>query len=289
MDRVKPYFFTSFNFERIKAAVLFQDVVGKGLELAKEAQNKGIPIVVVEHGRGAVLDYIAPFNMQLLADKICVWGSHDRYVLIKGGIDEKRIVLTGCPFLEGLDRTKSPHKGVNVLFSPAHFTENNDDEPLNIQILDALTAIKGITVYTKLLNIHTKALRSKRSFISTSYDEDHLKTCMKAIKLADVLVSNQMGTFELTAMYFNVPIVYVNNRPAETELFLNYYEKSDPKDLGLIFINDIVGLESSIKKCLDDPNALRKECQDVLLAQAGIGLPGSATQKIVSVIKGLLK
>jgi hypothetical protein len=287
MDRIKPYFFTSFNFEKIKAAVLFQDVVGQGLEYAKRSKEMDTPIVVVEHGRGAISDYLAPRKMPLLADKVCVWGSFDRYVLINGGIDEEKIVLTGCPIFEGLSRTKTSHKGMNVLFSPAHFTENKDDEPLNVQILNKLNSIKDITVYTKLLNTHSKELRTKHSVISTSYDDDHLNKCIEAIKLADAIVSNQIGTFELIAMYFEIPVIYVNNRPAETNVLLNYYEKSDPKDLGLVFINDIEELEKSINKCFADPHALRKECQEVLLTQAGVGLTGSATQKIIETIKDI--
>ena len=278
MDNIIPFFFaTSIN--KAKVAVLFQDVVGNGLKFATEAKEKGIPIVVVQHGRGAIRDYLPPFNHKLLADKICVWGTRDHEMMIKGGFSPESVILTGCPLFDGLSNKRNTHKGINILFAPAHNTYINKEIDENLEIIFKLRSINGINLFSKLLTMHKKQYYGKGAIVSNSFDNDHLLKCIRAVKHADILVSNQSGTIELIAMYFGVPVIFV----------ANYGNLNESYTKGTYRIESVEELPNAIEKVLEDSSLLENEINEVLLRDAGIGLPGSPILKIIETIKGLVK
>ena len=41
--------------------------------LIDEAKRNNRPVIVIQHGRGAIRDYCPPMNFKFVADKLCVW------------------------------------------------------------------------------------------------------------------------------------------------------------------------------------------------------------------------
>jgi hypothetical protein len=296
MDGIKPYFLTT-SLKKAKIAVLFQDVVGNGLKYATEAKERGIPITVVQHGRGPLLDYLPPIGLKLLADKICVWGTRDREVLLQAGIDPESIVLTGSPLFDGLKNEKLRHKGINVLFAPAHSVGNTDyNDPSSMEIMGILRSIKEINILVKLLTTHkNREAYGKNIILSNSYDSDHIKKCVKAVRRSDILISNQPGTIELIAMYFNVPVIFIKvPDPKIDEILSARFNISAPikngtKAFGAYFLDSAGMLPNALDEVVHDPHILDQSRKEELMASAGVGLPGSPTIKIIETIKGLAK
>jgi len=280
MDNIMPYFFTTW-LNKARAAVLFQDILGNGLKYATEAKKRNTPIVVVQHGRGAVVDYLPPENHPLIADKICVWGPRDREMLVSGGIDPKKVILTGCPIFHGLRPEKEAHKGINILFAPGHLKETGK----NIAIMDLLRSVSGINIYAKLLTVHDRKIYGKNAIVSNSFDKDHIKKCIGAVRKADILITTSSGTIETLAMYFGVPVIFMDIHDEDEFKEHCLLKRSRLRPLGTYYIDDINALPDAIKKTLKDPSMLVKAVKDELYAAAGIGLPGSPVLKIVDTIK----
>ncbi|MFH1710664.1 MAG: hypothetical protein ABH860_06365 [bacterium] len=284
MDHIHTYFITT-TLKRAQAAVLFQDVVGNGLKYALAAKERGTPIVVVQHGAWAVGDYLPPFNHPLYADKICVWGTRDYKKLINGGVPEKNVALTGCPLFHKIKPERIKHKGLNIVFAPSHYDKEIAE---NIKIMDELMTIKGTNIYAKLLSVHKKQYYGNKTVTSNSFDKDHIKKCFNLLRKTDLVVSNEAGTFQLLAMYFNIPVIYIDNvkeMPTKDTLL----KKEKIYLHGTFNIDDVEKLPEAIEINLKRPDLLEKERKEELLAGAGIGLPGSPVQKIVETIKGMAK
>lgn len=123
------------NYHKADIFVVWNDVRGSCLEFArivKEHLNK--PLVVMQHGRGAVRDYGQPNKFELLADKILVWGQTEKDRLLKYGYLDSRIDVVGCPIFPRL-KPKVKRQGINVLFTPVIAMK---EEPENILAYAAL-------------------------------------------------------------------------------------------------------------------------------------------------------
>jgi hypothetical protein len=285
MDNIKPYFFTT-ELKKAKVAVLFQDVVGQGLLYAKEAKERHIPIVLVQHGKGAVVDYVPPIKHSLLADKICVWGPRDRDILINGGIDKTKIVLTGCPLFDGLVQKRDTHSGFNALFAPGHSHEIDE----NKLVMEALNERDDINVHAKLLSVHNKEMYGKNAIISNSFDDDHMKKILKAVRRADVLISTSSGTIEAIAMYFGIPVIFLDISTQNEKMKEHPMQrKSKEKHFGTYYIEHVGQLNDAIDKIKAKPSMLNKEMEEELMACAGVGMKLQTTRLIIDTIKDMAK
>lgn len=296
MNNFMPFFFTT-SIKKAKVAVLFQDVVGNGLKYATEAKENGIPIVVVQHGRGAADDYLPPINHKMLADKVCVWGTRDYEMLTKGGYPPERVALTGCPLFDGLKNERIRHKGTNILFAPAHsIGDHAYNDPSNMEIMKTLRSLKGINILVKLLSTHKDRKEYGRNIIlSNSFDNDHIQKCIAAVRRSDLLISNQSGTIELIAMYFNLPVIFIKVPNPKINALLSirfntqFPPQSKTKAFGAYFLDSAKMLPEAIDEIASNPTMLDQSRKEELLAAAGVGLPGSPTLKIIEIIKGLAK
>lgn len=116
--------------------VLWQDVRGDFLQLSEIViYHLKKPLVVMQHGRGAVRDYGSPNKFKLLADIIMVWGESEKARLLSYGIPEDRIEVVGCPMLPRFKKVKRQTPGKNVLFVPVI---SSKEEPENILVFAAL-------------------------------------------------------------------------------------------------------------------------------------------------------
>jgi hypothetical protein len=292
MDNIMPYFMTA-PIKRARMAVLFQDVIGKGLEYAREAKRSNKKVLVIQHGRGAVDDYIPPQNKTLLADAICVWGTRDQKLMLRNGFSSDRVILTGCPIFDGLSAEKKKHKGINVLFAPGHTTEDGEEFLSSLHIVQQLKKMDGINVFVKLLSTHDTKPFGKNTIVSRSFDADHIYKCIEAVKRSDILISNQPGTIDLIAMYFDIPVISIIDEKLSADIYGRYARRFDTSEksfydqyaFGAEIIRDINILPEAIKKNLSDPGKLKNDRRKELLESAGVGLPGSPVEKIVKIIK----
>jgi hypothetical protein len=295
MDNILPYFLTT-SMKKAQVAVLFQDIVGNGLKYAMEAKERGIPIVVVQHGRGPLLDYLPPNNHKLMADKICVWGTRDHKMMLEGGFDPDRVVLTGCPLFDSLKNEKISHKGTNILFAPGHSVGPHEFlHESNLLIMEQLNKIHGINIYIKLLSTQNSKHFNGHLIRSNSFDRDHIQKCIAAVRMSDILVSNQCSTIDLIAMYFGIPVISILTKDPKTheilsrrfDVSMKFEDKT--KAFGSYFRDDPVKLAGSIDELISNPNMLDRSRKEELLSSAGVGLPGSPVLKIIETIKSVAK
>lgn len=139
--------------------ILWQDVRGPMktlVDINKSQSNK--PVVVVQHGRGATRDYLAPNSFPLVADKICVWGPAEARRIQQAGYWDKA-VITGSPLVKwtrkrGERQPKAVGKKI-VVFTPVI---TSHEEPDNIEVALELRKIE-YTIAQETLRKHKKELK----------------------------------------------------------------------------------------------------------------------------------
>jgi len=283
LNHVMPHFSSVDDIAKAKAIVLWQDVAGHPLPYVAKAREMKIPVIVVQHGRWSYTDYFPPVNYTMKADKFCVWGVRDYLDMINAGFSEDRLVLTGAPIFEGFDRSRVKHEGSNVVFAPLHLDKEVEE---NMEIIGALLKIQGINVTSKLLSCHDKKAYGKNIVFSRPGDPDHLYKCMELLKRTDIVISNEPGTFELLAMYLDIPLIFVNNSKPRPFCGNTDYDKRKPVPFnGVEVIQKVSELEGVIRKHMKEPSLMHTERAMELLNSAGCGIQGSAAGRIVNVIK----
>jgi len=230
--------------------LLWQDVRGSLAELCRlNALYYKKPVVVVQHGRGATRDYLAPNKFPLLADKICVWGDAERRRLMQAGYDDSRIVVTGSPLLSklrGVERTPHPEKF--IVFAPV-ITSHEERENVktfwelkkieyeiaqetldahasdlkkcwHASVVDETCATeneipydlirKNFTVISKITEIHDMKLYHGITIKTAQINRSHIEDTIKVLKHADCVVGLEEGTLQLMATYLGIPTVIVD-------------------------------------------------------------------------------
>lgn len=270
--------FQSVPLEDADVVVVPHDIIRLGLKFAVEAKKRNIPVVVIQHGRGATVDYCPPVNCKLLADRICVWGPEDVERLLSAGISPDKIVLTGTTVFDSL-RPREKHEGNVVLFAPAHWAVHISH---NAKLRDALRKISNIKVITK-----TIWKRTRKSYDNPIYSHPvmntHLGICAEALSQADVVVTGREGTFVLMAQALDIPVVCV--RGASPPKKYATVQKFTPA----CDLVDIDELESAIFRNLENPDKLKTERKQVAYNEGGVGLEGNPLDKIIGTIEDVVK
>lgn len=206
MQDIVPHFKVVFTIEEADVVLLWQDVMGYCKSYAHLAKSLKKPIVVIQHGIGAMDDYGPPNSYEVLADKICVWSQNDVDMLNKFGIPKKKYELTGTTIWSHL-KPKQKHNGINVLFKPAHWDQEVEE---NYLVMDELRKIKGINLYTKIHESHDAA-KFENPVSSDRETFGHLDSCGDVLSKADVVVGiGNEGTFGLMAYAKDIPVVVPN-------------------------------------------------------------------------------
>lgn len=79
--------------------ITWQDVMGNE---ALGAKVRNIPLIVVQHGAHAFLDYLPEISYPAIADHYCAWGEEDAEWLRMAGVDDSRIEITGSPGINAI-------------------------------------------------------------------------------------------------------------------------------------------------------------------------------------------
>jgi hypothetical protein len=287
LDKVIPYFRLVDRMGKAKAVVLWGDTRGRLKELALQSRKLKKPLIIVQHGRGAVGEYLPPINCEFLADKMCVWGTKDREKLIDHGIPASRIVLTGAPIFDGRSNKKVPHDGINVVFAPLHWDKEFEG---NHDIYDALVKIPSINLTTKLLaNAHDITRYGRNIVVTDQWKDNQLDITFELMGKTDILVSNEVGTLELIAMYFDIPVILIDNFKPMPLLKLSQQtieeeKKLHPRPKGVDYTKDLGDLPELIKLNAAGPYRMGAEREKELNECTAVGTIKNPVQNIRDVI-----
>lgn len=270
LSELKSHFDLVNTVKEADVVVLWQDIIALELSIARTAKKLGKPIVVIQHGRHGMSDYLPPFHNQLLADKVCVWSVYDKEQLISIGVNPKRIEITGTTVFKHLIG-KEIHKGVNILFSPEHWDHDISE---NKEVMDKLKELcykNNWNLKAKIMERHNPKYYSQYAVFSNREAPNHLDICAETLGWADILVSISEITFELMAQALNIPVIaYTNIKQRTFNGNTEQLEYERPYSNAVKKIDNLVLLEETIKQQLANPNELQKERADITMTQGGI-------------------
>lgn len=265
MQDLAPYFTPVFTVNEADVVLLWQDILGYCKSYANLAKEKKKKIIVIQHGINAVDDYGPPNSYELMADKICVWSQSDVDMLKSFGISPKRYELTGTTIWSHL-KPKQKHDGINVLFKPAHWDTEVEE---NYQVMDELRQIKGINLYTKVHESHD-ATKFENPVVTNREAYGHLDTCGDVLSKADVVVGiGNEGTFGLMAYAKDIPVVVPNVWKPRT--FLDGPTPAMKYTEACHFV-ELPDMKSAIWKAIEHPDFKREERKRVAEYYGGVNI-----------------
>lgn len=284
LSDLRDHFELVNTVQEADAIVLWQDIISMELCIARTAKKLGKPVIVVQHGRRGMTDYAPPFNNELIADKICVWGPKDRDLLISSGISEEKIVVTGTTIFEWL-KGRTPHKGTNVLFVPEHWDHDIDENGEVMEELKKICKKNKWNLKAKIMERHDEDRYGDYAIYSNRDKPSHLSICADAIAWADVLVSLSEITFEMLAQASDIPvIVYTDIKPRTLNRNRQYLEYKREYSNAVKKVDKLSDLEKTIKQQLANPDELQNERKDIPINEGGIYIE-DPLKEMVKVIK----
>jgi hypothetical protein len=279
MEDLNRHFEVVPTIEEAEVIILWQDVVGWCKSFARLAKSMKKKIVILQHGIGSMDDYGPPNSYEMLADKVCVWSQNDVDMLKQFGISPNRYVLTGTPIWQHL-KPKAKHNGVNVLFKPAHWDVDLEE---NYEVMDELRKIKGINLYTKIHESHD-SLKFENPIKSNREQAGHLDTCADALAKADVVVGiGSEGTFGLMAYVKDIPVIVPDVWKARN--FLNAPTPEMKYTEACHFIK-LPELKGAIWNAIEHPEFKREERKRVAEYYGGVSIE-NPLDRIIDVVNSI--
>lgn len=276
MQDLVPYFKVVFTIKEADVALLWQDIIGYCKSYANLAKAEGKKVVVIQHGLGAMDDYGPPNSYELIADKICVWSQNDVDMLKRYGIPDKKIELTGTTIWSHL-KPKTKHEGVNVLFKPAHWDVEVEE---NYLVRDALRKIKGINVITKVHESH-KAEKFDNPIITDRESYNHLEVCGETLAKTDIIVGvGNEGTLGMMGYIKDIPMIIPNVWKPRPFLDRGTQEMKYTDACHLVALED---LETAVKNAIEHPGYKRFERSEVAEYYGGANIE-NPLDKIIKTI-----
>lgn len=245
-----------------------------------EMQQAGKKVVLVQHGRRGTSRIYPPFNEKLQSDVVCVWGENDVARLVSCGVPRERIVVTGTPVVKRV-RSRKPHTGINVVFSPEHWDQEVVE---NAMVAGALRKIPGINIITKVLENEHNIWEYDNPVISNRQALGHLDICMEVLEQADIVVGISESTFELLAEIMDIPVViadiWIPKACAGDDRYKEYQREYSNACERVKHLSD---LGSVIQKHLRNPHLLREERRTIGILDGGSNITDPITN-IIDVI-----
>lgn len=91
-----------FNSQKVKYIVGIDNAIAVTRGIIQLAKSKKIPTLVIQNG--IIYEKTGMGYIPLIADKMAVWGKISKEHLTNQGINPKKIVITGCPFFDKLEK-----------------------------------------------------------------------------------------------------------------------------------------------------------------------------------------
>ena len=284
LSDLKPHFELVSSIDEADVVVLWNDLVSFGLSTSRTAHKLGKPVIVIQHGRKAMADYLPPFNRKFTADKACVWGKTDKDELLAVGVPKKKIAITGTTLFNYFTE-KTPHKGTNILFSPREWDYDIEENTFMMDLLKKICKKNNWNLMVKINETHDVEKYGDYAILSHRDQADHLDICAKALSQADVLVTMAEYTFELLAQYLDIPVIIaeiVMPRPfRDNNIYIDY---AFPRSNATKRVFDINTLEETIKHQLEHPEELKEERRKIVIAEGGTDIE-DPLKEIIKVIK----
>jgi hypothetical protein len=223
---------------------------------------------VLQHGRKGSSRYFPPFNEEIKADKLLVWGDHDKRALIEAGRDPSRLGVVGSPILDGLPNRR-PHEGINIVFCPEHWdTEVEENSWVKKELRKLRYKNKEVKITTKLIEGHDPK-NYDNPVVSNRNSPDHLAICHSVLETADVVVGVSESTFELMAQAMDIPVVIMSEwipKPFGGDgRYLTYRRIISPGSKQ----TDVKNLNKTILEQLANPGELSEERKRVVGGEGG--------------------
>lgn len=254
--------------ERAERVVSWNEVLGEGAAVINYAVRRGIPSIVVQHGRSGSSRYYPPFNQKIVADKLLVFGEKDRRDLIAAGQDGNKIKVVGTTLFSHL-KPRARHRGINIVFSPDHWDTEIDE---NAQTAKELRKLKNVKIITKLVDGNDPSYYDNPVF-SNRDAADHMEKVADVLSIADVVVGISEGTFELLAQSLDIPVVIMGEwtpksfggDPRYKDNYRRIISKASKKAT-------LKTLCQEVKNQIRNPAELRKERSETVIDEGGYNL-----------------
>lgn len=280
-----PHFEIVKKIEEADKVVLWNEVGFLEQGLIKLAHAYGKPVIVMQHGRRGSSRYFPPFNEKILADKLLVWGSRDKELLVKAGKPEEKIEVVGCPLFKHL-KPKEAHEGINIVFSPEHWDTEVDENYQTAYELRKLAKKNGWKITTKIIDGHNQKWYDNPIYSNRNAPE-HLGIVADVLKTADIVVGISDSTFELLAQYLDIPVVIMSDWKPKAcngdERYLTYrrFVGYGLKQCKVSELGDCIKSQLNPQVPFDDMRDARKqEC----IEEGGVNL-GDPIENILKAIK----
>lgn len=262
--------------------VLWNDIAGQCKEIAYWGKSVGKEVIVMQHGRGATRDYAPPNSLPLTADKIMVWGKKDKDRMLKAGVSEDRIFVTGTTIFDHL-KPRYINQTPVITFAPIRWNKIVPENKIVADRIYKYCQEKGYRMMTKNV-VSSVAEEYPNTWWSNNFSDDHIDKCVAVLRETDVVVDMENGTFALLAMAMNIPVVWCDIAKLadldETRK-TSQMEKNNP--LGTSYTDKLDGLEYAIKRGLLD-SRMNMERKQVCIDDGGFGK--KALENILKCVKG---
>lgn len=265
---VIPHFNQAKGIDEADRVVVWSDVTLLERGVIEIAKRKGIPTIVVQHGRRGTSRYYPPFSERIVADKLLVWGESDRRALVAAGQDSKKIKVVGTTVFTHLLPRKE-HEGINVVFSPEHWDYDVEE---NLAVAKELKKLKGVKLTTKCLDGHDLS-RYQNPIVTDRNSGEHLSVCAEVLSTADLVVGISESTFELLAQSLNIPVVIMEEWAPKTfsndKRYADGYRRIISEASKRATMKTLL---STIKQQLKNQNELELERGYVSVGDGGVNL-----------------
>lgn len=194
--------------KKVKAVITWNDILPDHKMICVEANKNKILTFVVQHGRGAMRDYLwSPNGEQVhvpIANAAFVWGEQDKLDAIAGGWKPESVFRVGAPWF-AYKPTYRPEKNL-VIFDAVHWQGEVEE---NYRGWDALKQIPGIHPVAKLLKSHDSKMFPGDWVMTDRNETGHIDTTYKILSNARVVVCMMEGTLELMAYSLGIPVIFL--------------------------------------------------------------------------------
>lgn len=167
----------------------------------KKWQSQGKKVIVFEHGWNAMFDYEVN-NQPHMADGYMSLGKNPRDSLVRYGIEEDRVLVSGNPKFEGLRCPVKRGERPRILYTALHWFDDQKDFNTKklekiIQELGTYCDISAKAIFGGMLDIPFGV----KEWFTNIYENDNLfKEMTQGLADYDIVLTPKESTFDFVAL-----------------------------------------------------------------------------------------
>jgi UDP-N-acetylglucosamine 2-epimerase len=293
------------NFDLI---VLSVDTFEIDKIIASVAKKLGIPSIVVQHGiTGDEIDVgFAP----LTADLFAAWGKNAQKCLIKSGVPQERIKITGAPKFDNYlndnftderleQRTKVrkdfriPKEKKIILFTSSHINFKNRLSSAHLQINEVINIYKCLFEVIKMNSDYHFIIKlhigdDNPQLVKKMIEDYHVNNCSLTLSY-DILplifssdcIITPFSTTGLEGIVLKIPIVCINFR--DYDYHVSYRKNKIANDT-----SDPIELSDQLHSLIENPNQIMVN-RDEYLENEIYKLDNLASARISQLISDMIE